>query len=188
MIREELLDSGQQRRIGDLHGRESIGIRLRTQEPILSARTYWPKPMKMRHTAAMATDPEAARAYLKHALRGVSLKSASEAIGKNHAYLQQYITTGKPRWLPETVREALVRNHGLDGEQLKPPPTLLRSKSPVANRGHERQIDAPSMGKFVDDPGKLELLDSYDAIHPRWRELARDLLRRMAVYSLPNVA
>lgn len=37
----------------------------------------------------------------------IDLADASRRIGKNHAYLQQFIKRGVPRHLPETVREAL---------------------------------------------------------------------------------
>lgn len=46
---------------------------------------------------------------------GTDLATVSKEIGKNHAYLQQYIKRGTPRRLPEDVREALARRFG--GEQ-----------------------------------------------------------------------
>jgi hypothetical protein len=36
---------------------------------------------------------------------GLSMKEASERIGRNHAYLQQYFERGVPASLPEDVRE-----------------------------------------------------------------------------------
>ena len=39
---------------------------------------------------------------------GLSMKEASERIGRNHAYLQQYFERGVPASLPEDVRERLA--------------------------------------------------------------------------------
>jgi transcriptional regulator with XRE-family HTH domain len=39
--------------------------------------------------------------------RGVSLKELSLAVGKNHAYFQQYMHRGVPSALPEVVRLSL---------------------------------------------------------------------------------
>ncbi len=41
--------------------------------------------------------------------RGISLKAVSEAIGKNHAYLHQYIYRGSPKALPERERYTLAK-------------------------------------------------------------------------------
>jgi hypothetical protein len=59
--------------------------------------------------------PDDARKYLADALRelGIDMAVASDAINKNHAYIQQYIKREKPRWLPEQVRDLLVRTYGL---------------------------------------------------------------------------
>lgn len=50
----------------------------------------------------------------------LDMKNASLKIGKNHAYLQQFIERGVPRNLPEAVREKL-------GPLIKVPPDALRS-------------------------------------------------------------
>ena len=44
----------------------------------------------------------------KLAERGLSMKEASERIGRNHAYLQQYFERGIPAELPEDARENLA--------------------------------------------------------------------------------
>jgi hypothetical protein len=130
------------------------------------------------------TEPEEARKYLETALAeaGVEMKVASEALGKNHAYLQQYIRSGKPLWLSDQVREALAAAYGIDVEPLKPPPIRLRAtnKQMRAHRGDQRQIDPPRRRKLVDDPGALQLLDIWDQIRdPAMRELALSILRNM---------
>jgi repressor LexA len=132
------------------------------------------------------TDPVSARTYLAKALddAGIHMKVASEGLGLNHAYLQQYITRGKPRWLPEAVREGLKQLLPLDEEKLKPPPTKARLPRRAShsrpNRGDKSQIDTPRYGKFVDDPGQLDLLEVWDAIRPDMRDLAMRILRNMA--------
>jgi phage repressor protein C with HTH and peptisase S24 domain len=51
---------------------------------------------------------------------GADLATLSRSIGKNHAYLQQFMKRGVPRKLPEDVRRALAK-------QLKVPEAALRS-------------------------------------------------------------
>lgn len=65
------------------------------------------------------------------------LASVSRGIGKNHAYLQQYLKTGKPRELPERVREALSIHFGdvsPDMFRLSPPPSSAARSLPPAIR------------------------------------------------------
>ena len=57
---------------------------------------------------------------------GLSMKEASERIGRNHAYLQQYLERGVPASLPEDVREKLAA-------LLQFAPDALRSGAPVAD-------------------------------------------------------
>ena len=52
---------------------------------------------------------------------GVTLAEVSRAIGRNHAYLQQFMRRGTPRALPEEVRFALARYFGVDETELRPP-------------------------------------------------------------------
>jgi phage repressor protein C with HTH and peptisase S24 domain len=50
---------------------------------------------------------------------GETLKSASIKLGKNHAYLQQFIHRGVPARLPEDARHALARLLGVDEARLR---------------------------------------------------------------------
>lgn len=52
--------------------------------------------------------------------RGMDYASVSRKIGKNHAYIQQYISRGVPRYLPEGVRHELAALFGLQEENFKP--------------------------------------------------------------------
>lgn len=62
---------------------------------------------------------------------GRPLSDFSKAVGKNHAYMFQYVKMGKPRTLPEAVRDLLAPELGLRPEDLKPgspaaPPSNVR--------------------------------------------------------------
>ena len=57
---------------------------------------------------------------------GLSMKEASERIGRNHAYLQQYFERGVPASLPEEAREKLAALIQLS-------PDALRSGAPPAD-------------------------------------------------------
>jgi hypothetical protein len=54
--------------------------------------------------------------------RGTDLKNASLAIGRNAAYLHQYVTRGVPKVLPEDAREALAALLGVPDSEIRPPP------------------------------------------------------------------
>ena len=100
--------------------------------------------------------PESAREYLRRSLPGGELKSLSEGLRRNHAYLHQYISRGKPLWLSERDRTALCRlRPDLDPEKLKPPPLDLNQ-----NASHQRRdkahIEAPSGNQIGDDPRTLQ--------------------------------
>ena len=55
-----------------------------------------------------------------------NLKSASIAVGRNAAYLHQFVYRGTPRVLPEDTREALAKFLGVPDSQLRHPEVPLR--------------------------------------------------------------
>ena len=57
--------------------------------------------------------------------RNTDLKNVSLAIGKNAAYMHQYIYRGTPKVLPEEVRETLAKHLGVDEDRLR-----AREKAP----------------------------------------------------------
>ena len=67
----------------------------------------------------MELDPIRARVLKLLDARDSDLKNASLAIGKNAAYLHQFIFRGTPKVLPEHLREALAKHLDVDSEQLK---------------------------------------------------------------------
>ena len=73
--------------------------------------------------ATMKLDPVRRTLIQLIALRDppTDLKKASLAIGRNHAYLQQFIQRGTPRRLPEEVRHALAAYLGVAESTLRDP-------------------------------------------------------------------
>jgi hypothetical protein len=69
------------------------------------------------------------------------LKAASMALGKNAAYLQQYLNRGTPKVLPEAVRRDLAR-------LLKVP------ESEIGGTGNE----PPPLPQLPEDPAEAALL------------------------------
>ena len=55
--------------------------------------------------------------------RGESLAALSRLVGKNDAYLQQFLTKGTPRRLPEEVRRTLARYFSVPESMLGGPET-----------------------------------------------------------------
>lgn len=74
-----------------------------------------------------------AREFLRDKLyqHRLSMKEASEAIGRNHAYLQQYFERGIPAVLPEEAREKLGELLSFDPDILRPPGGPSRGGSGV---------------------------------------------------------
>lgn len=53
--------------------------------------------------------------------KSLNMNVVSRRIGKNHAYIFQYLNAGKPRILPEDVREALAPILGVEEAALRSP-------------------------------------------------------------------
>lgn len=71
---------------------------------------------------------------------GTDMKNASLAIGRNAAYLHQYIFRGTPKTLPEDAREALAVHLGVANEELRPP---RDSSADTATGGEAAEGGAP---------------------------------------------
>lgn len=113
------------------------------------------------------TDTESARLYLDETLQaaGIKYKDASACVGRNAAYIQQYIKTGKPLWLKEPEREALVAAYSLDPERLKPPPRPLRPSRD--RKGRELAgVEPDSLRKQVEEAEKLRLFAIWPRLDP----------------------
>jgi phage repressor protein C with HTH and peptisase S24 domain len=80
----------------------------------------------------------------KLAEAGLKMSEASTKIGRNHAYLQQFLKRGVPVELPERERDRLA-------ELLRISPDDLRGPSnPLAARGYERKQNVSSRDSLVD--------------------------------------
>jgi phage repressor protein C with HTH and peptisase S24 domain len=73
------------------------------------------------HDAVRAILPQLAKA------KGKSLRELSTAVGKNEAYLQQFVQKKSPKYLPEEIREKLA-------ELLEVPEDVLRGKRKITKR------------------------------------------------------
>ena len=77
---------------------------------------------------------------------GADLSSLSRSIGKNHAYLQQFMKRGVPRRLPEDVRKELAK-------KLKVPERDLRSDDHISSEEIAAGPDLRSEDIAADLPG-----------------------------------
>lgn len=111
--------------------------------------------------------PIEARQGLERALKaaGSDLKNASEALGHNHAYLQQFISLGKPRYLHEQDRERLAELYNIDVQALKPPPK--KSVARVGVRSAAATRTRPRPGDPVEDSREADIVYA-------WRQLPKE--------------
>ena len=105
------------------------------------------------------TDDEA-RENLRRLIkeRRESYAALSRHLGRNPAYLQQYVTRGSPARLDERDRDILAKLLGVDGELLGGPPSLFPNKDQMvrvprlsveASAGAGRLIDGEfAVGEF----------------------------------------
>lgn len=87
-------------------------------------------------------DDDPARRAVRAAVAaaGMTLKQASRALGRNDAYLQQYLYRGTPRRLPEQLRLQLAGITGTDQADFLDP--ALRALRPPGNVGGDAGADA----------------------------------------------
>ncbi|TCQ09542.1 peptidase S24-like protein [Sphingomonas sp. PP-CC-3A-396] len=117
-------------------------------------------------------DPRTALATLA-AARGDSLAALSAMLGRNAAYLQQYVRRGSPRTLGERDRQLLSAYLGVSEAVLGAPPDRatgfrIRKLDVAASAGPGAQVDGEIvLGTDTLDPGlarKLGLRDGQAAI------------------------
>ncbi len=77
----------------------------------------------------MDLDPVRLRVMQLIQARGGDLKNTSLALGRNAAYMHQYLFRGTPKVLPEDIREALAAHLGVADEELRPQ-APIRSVAP----------------------------------------------------------
>jgi phage repressor protein C with HTH and peptisase S24 domain len=70
---------------------------------------------------------------------GETLKSASEKLGRNHAYLQQFVQRGTPARLPEDVRRELAALLGVAEDALRGEAPARRREAPPREAARSRE-------------------------------------------------
>ncbi len=92
-------------------------------------------------------DPARARLLALSAQRGVSLAALSALIGRNAAYLQQFVRKGSPRKLEENDRRTLAEFLGVDEAELGAPAreTVLTVGTGTPVRGPLDWADIPRL-------------------------------------------
>lgn len=91
--------------------------------------------------------------------RGLKLNEVSERVGKNHAYMQQFLSRGVPAKLPEDVRAKLAELFGIDEHLLGAPVKRAAPTVVVGNPPYLREIDVRGGGAYgggVDGGGDWE--------------------------------
>lgn len=106
--------------------------------------------------------------------RGVSLAALSAMIGRNAAYLQQFVRKGSPRKLEENDRRALAMFFGVDegelGAAVSPPAPGRAMSAPRAGRAEWVDIPRLALGASA-GPGALaadEVADDRLRFSQRW--------------------
>ncbi len=102
----------------------------------------------------MEIDPVRVRLLRLLERKDTTLKAASLAIGKNAAYLHQFVYRGTPKVLPEDARELLAKHLGIEDALLRHAEIPLR-KSPSESAAHDDEPkSAPSRRRrhFVEIP------------------------------------
>ena len=107
----------------------------------------------------------AARRYLAAELPlGCWATVSRNELGRSHAFLQQYIRRGKPRFLGETDRNTLVRLYDLDPDMLLPPsPSVGIARSGKKRRGKRGLVNTGGVD-HDGQAGKTELLRFWDKL------------------------
>jgi len=73
----------------------------------------------------------------------LDLKNLSLTIGRNHAYLQQYLMRGSPRELPEAARHGLAPLLGVSADDLRSTSPMGRFEGDLRGAGSPRGADLP---------------------------------------------
>ena len=135
--------------------------------------------MPAEHTAtttAMARrgdDPARLAVRAAVAAAGMTLKQASRALGRNDAYLQQYLYRGTPRRLPEPLRLRLAGITGADQADFLDQ-ALRALKKKMQREGIFREM---KMRRSYEKPSERRAREKAEAVR-RARKLERKRLER----------
>ncbi len=81
----------------------------------------------------------------------LDLKNLSLAVGRNHAYLQQYLMRGSPRELPESVRHGLAPLLGVSPDDLRS--MALPTGAAAGDRGLALRADRTDLPVYASAEG-----------------------------------
>lgn len=92
----------------------------------------------------------------KLAEKGLTMSEASLKMGKNHAYLQQFLKRGYPIELSEKSRIPLAEVLGISEEDLRGPSSKLPKRVYVKNNGAHREgtMDSSEQPSLPSGPGQ----------------------------------
>lgn len=93
--------------------------------------SYWEFPTGIPMIAGMDLDPPRALLVRLVDEAGADMAKVSRSLGRNHAYLHQFVKQGTPRVLPEEVREKLGEQFGVSPDEFRP--VAARRRVAVAN-------------------------------------------------------
>lgn len=98
-------------------------------------KSHWTVGNDLLMSAAMVALPDPVREFLRAKLaeRGLTMADVSHRIGKNRAYLQQFLERNTPRVLPEDIRESLAVILNVSPDDLRGrTPWDIRPRSPAS--------------------------------------------------------
>ena len=99
----------------------------------------------------MDTSLDPVRQFIRDTLaeRGLNMSSVSKTLGKNHAYLHQFLDRGIPARLPELVREKLAEILEVPETQLKGDPGQISASNAAGSlRGPRGSVARSGMDKI----------------------------------------
>ena len=133
-----------------------------------------------------ALKSRAAHEYLEGALPLGQWAAASQLLGHNHAFIQQYIRRGKPKFLSDPDRAMLVRLYELDPDRLAPPektPEMahaMRSYRARLALGDQPGVNPQLDGGAAQITRKAQLLGVWDRLPPHYQGVIWGLAMSLA--------
>jgi hypothetical protein len=127
--------------------------------------------------------PDDCRRYLEGALaeQDVKWNHVSEQLGHSHAYIQQYLKKGTPRYLREQDIQLLVRLYNLDGSRLREPPKEPRPLRPKLKGASSDapQVDPEDLRNFLNAAENKRFLSLWISLGEDTQIVALDMLEAL---------
>lgn len=113
----------------------------------------------------------------------LDMTDMSLKLGKNRTYIQQYITKGSPKWLPEDVRPGLARLLGVHESELRRPAPF---RDGTVNQNQERNGTFSPQGVSVNTGALIEVMGMAECGPDGWSLWNGEVIDR--VPRPPNLA